>query len=169
MILHKYLKVLLFESYCWENENTSHTLGRNTTQVWPPRMRVPRLTIKVKKGISSEKSSPFPRILTARILLIFISLWNYLLQYKLITSYPGPTLTFWDGPHTLCLWHMFLSKYIYLLPIIFVLHWFLSVMRRQEPELHEVLRPGMWSQKIVGSGPNLSYTVSWPHQTSALQ
>ena len=62
---------------------------------------------------------------------------------KLTAANPGSVLTFWDGPHAVegvSLWINLLLTYH------FVCHWVLSVVRHQQFELHEVLRPGVWSQ-----------------------
>ena len=75
-------------------------------------MTVPRRTIKGQKvgsGPIPGNPHPFPKI--AGILLPLISLWNYPPLLKLTTLYPGASLSFWDGPHSVSPWINLLSLY----------------------------------------------------------
>ena len=134
-------------------------------------MAVSRLTIKgqrVDGGPNPGNLHPFSKI--ARIILPLISLWNY----------PTPKN---QPPHisplrstAFCLWTVYLSKWIYFLPITLCLDEFLLYWDK-EPELQQILRPNVWSQRKTGvqipiwvlaviesrptcSSPNVSCTVS---------
>ena len=59
-------------------------------------------------------------------------------------SYFSAALAFWDGPNAVQCISLQISP---LLTYHFVSRWILSTMRHQEPELHDVLKPGVWSQE----------------------